>query len=85
MNEARARLEIYPQDARLHDTLGQAYRRESFWKELQELEKTALLGGDKESGENLRRHFEREHKAMVLWQVGDLKKNPLRNTSLPSF
>ncbi len=78
VNEARARLEIYPQDARLHDTLGQAYRRESLWKEaVQEWEKTALLRGDKESGENLRRHSEKGgYKAMVLWQVGDLKKKP---------
>lgn len=87
VNEARARLEIYPQDARLHDTLGQAYRRESLWKEaVQEWEKTALLSGDKEPGENLRRHFEKGgYKAMVLWQVGDLKKKSARQYVSPVF
>ena len=87
VNEARARLEIYPQDARLHDTLGQAYRRESLWKEaVQEWEKTALLRGDKESGENLRRHFEKGgYKAMVLWQVGDLKKKSATQYVSPVF
>ena len=87
VSEARIRLETYPGDPGLHDVLGDAYRRQGLWQEaVREWATSSELSGDKKSAEDLRRHFHGgDTKAMVRWQLSDLKKKSVSQYVSPVF
>jgi len=76
LNDARMRLEGLPQNYDLHWVLHEIYRRIGPEKEtVQELEKMLLLTGEEGSAASVRRAFEkRGYKAVLQWQVNDLKQ-----------
>ena len=76
IQDARRRLEALPQDAGLHWTLYEAYRRKGAKKEAaQQLEKELRISGDKVSAANVRRAYEQGGSpAVVRWQVRQLEK-----------
>ena len=76
LNEARQRLEGNPQDPKLHWFIYDIYRGKGMEKEAaQALEQLLLPGADKVSAAGVRRAFQQGgYKALVRWQLSDLKK-----------
>lgn len=76
MNEARQRLEGNPQNTALHWFIYDVYRCKGMEKEAgRALEQLLLLGADKASAASIRRAFQQGgYKALVRWQLGDLKR-----------
>jgi TolB-like protein len=85
VKDASMRLQVYPQDASLHDALGQAYRRTGRWKEaVQEWEKVDLIAGDKVGAATLRHSFEKGgYAGMVAGQIRGLKKKAAKGYVSP--
>jgi TolB-like protein/DNA-binding winged helix-turn-helix (wHTH) protein len=76
LNDVRVRLRGLPQDYELHWMLHEIYRRTGREKEtVQELEKMLQLSGEEASSASVRRSFENGgYKAVLQWQVNDLKQ-----------
>jgi serine/threonine protein kinase/tetratricopeptide (TPR) repeat protein len=85
LNDTLMRLEAHPETSSLHGLLSDVYWYNGMEKEAaQELEKGALIDGDKVSAAAVRRAFAQGgYKAVLEWQVSELTKSAAKNYVSP--